>query len=203
MTITHGGLILASASTARAQLLKNAGVVFTVEKADIDERLLEREYFAGKDSSPDHLPLHLARAKAGFVAGRRSDALVLGADQVLVHEGRILGKPPTINDARRQLQSLRGNTHELVSALSLVRGASQLWSASVTTALTMRNFSNDFLENYLRDAGRRCLQSVGAYQVEGPAIQMFEAIDGDYFSILGLPLLPLLGALRDHGVIPR
>ena len=203
MTDSQGALILASASTARAQLLKNAGVVFTVEKADIDERLLEREFQAGKDSPPHHLPLHLARAKAGFVAGRHSDALVLGADQVLIHAGSILGKPPTIDDARRQLQGLRGSTHELVSALSLVQGASEYWSVSVTTTLTMRNFSDDFLEGYLRETGRRCLQSVGAYQVEGPAIQMFERIDGDYFSILGLPLLPLLAALRDHGVLAR
>ncbi len=203
MTALQGGLILASASPARAQLLKNAGVAFAVEKANVDERRLEQEFLAGKEFVPSDLPLHLARAKAGYVARQHRAALVLGADQVLMHEGHILSKPPTIGEARYQLQQLRGGTHELVSALSLVRDDGELWSVSVTTSMTMRNFSDDFLDDYVREAGRLCLQSVGAYQIEGPAIQLFERIDGDYFSILGLPLLPLLGALRDQGVIPR
>ena len=128
-------------------------------------------------------------------------AAVIGADQVLVCDGRWFDKPPDLASARAQLRSLRGRTHTLMTAVVCVRDGTELWRCLARPALTMRQFSDGFLDAYLSLEGKAILSSVGAYRFEGPGIQLFDRIEGDHAAILGLPLLPLLGALRQHGVL--
>lgn len=143
----------------------------------------------------------LAQAKASAVGKTRPDALVIGADQMLVCGENWYDKPGDLGAARRQLKSLSGKTHHLLTAVVVVEGDRVLWQHRAQAALTMRSFSQDFLETYLRQAGPAILSSVGAYQLEGLGAQLFERIEGDHFTILGLPLLPLLGYLRSRGVM--
>ncbi len=145
----------------------------------------------------------LAEAKALRVARRHPGSLVIGADQMLVCEGAWLDKPGDHTAARMQLQALRGKSHELLSAVCVVRGGERLWHYVDRSTLTMRAFSDDFLEGYLAAAGVDILGAVGAYRLEGLGVQLFSRIEGGYFAILGLPLLPLLDFLRGHGVIPQ
>jgi septum formation protein len=191
-------LVLASRSKSRRAVLAAAAIPVEVLPADIDERAIEAQ--AGS-KSPGQIALLLARAKAGAVAGQRPGRLVLGADQTLALGERLFAKPADLTAARDQLKSLRGRTHELHSGLALVRDQDVLFEHCETALLTMRNFSDGFLESYLETVGLAVTASVGGYQVEGPGIHLFERIDGDHFTILGLPLLQLLHYLRREGCL--
>ncbi len=189
-------LVLASKSAARRALLDAAGIPVEVRPADIDERAIEAGVAADGASAVATL---LASAKARAVAARMPGRLVLGADQTLVLDTRRFSKPADRAAAADQLRALRGNTHALHSALALVRDGETVFVHSGVARLTMRAFSDKFLEEYLDAAGSAVVASVGGYQLEGPGIQLFERIEGDYFTILGLPLLPLLNFLRRDG----
>lgn len=193
-------LILASGSPFRKALLANAGLDFTVEKPTIDERAIEAPL---KDSgaTPQDVALVLATAKADDVSERSLGALVIGSDQTLSLDGEIFHKPADMEGARRHLLRLSGKIHQLNSAVVLVRDGETLWSHVGMAQLTMRHLDPAFIGRHLAGVGDKALQSVGAYQIEGQGIQLFEKVDGDHFTIVGLPLLPLLGALRDLGAI--
>jgi len=186
-------LVLASKSTARLALLAGAGIVVEVLPADIDARGVEARSPA-QDAGA--VAAWLAREKARAVAAQRPGRLVLGADQTLVLGTRRFSKPADRAAAAEQLRALRGKTHALHSALALMRDGKLLFEYADAARLTMRMFSDNFLEQYLGTAGEIVTASVGAYQLEKPGIQLFERIEGDYFTILGLPLLPLLSFLR-------
>ena len=194
-----GRLVLASASPARRHLLEAAGLEFEVMAADIDERLVRDELLA-KGRSPGDIARALARAKAEEVAARLGGrpgggVVIIAADQILLFEGEIFEKPADPAAARETLKRLRGKTHELMSAVTGYRAGRQIWSCLESAHLTMRDFSDDFLEAYLRhDEGQ--LASVGAYRIEGRGAQLFSHMEGDFFTIMGLPMLPLLDFLR-------
>lgn len=187
-------LTLASGSQVRAALMRGAGLEFDVAVSGVDEEAIKADH----RGTPDALALKLAEAKARAVA---RDGLVVGADQILVCEGTLFDKPRDIDEARENLKKFRGRTHALVSGTVLLDDGAPVWSLSEQVSLTMRAFSDEFLEAYLLEAGDDVLKSVGCYQLEGPGVQLFEAVDGDYFAILGLPLVPLLGALRARSAV--
>jgi septum formation protein len=191
-------LILASASVSRRQLLTNAGLGFDIEPSGIDEEEITRSL--GSRAAPQELASTLAEMKAVKVSGRHPEAFVIGADSTLACNGRLFDKPPTLEAARKQLQALRGQTHELFSSVVVARGGVRLWHWSERARLTMRQMSDGFIDAYLARAGNDVLTSVGAYQLEGLGAHLFTRVDGDYFTILGLPLLPLLSFLAGHGV---
>jgi septum formation protein len=193
-------LILASASLTRCRLLAAAGVEFQSEPASLDEELIKRDFRSQGRSATD-CALALAEAKAMAVAVRRPDALVIGADQILRCQERWFDKPASREDARSQLQLLRGVVHELVTAVCAVADGRRVWSAANSARLTMRQFSDEFLDAYLEAEGTAVLGSVGAYHLEGRGIQLFSRIEGDYFSILGIPLVNLVSFLRDYQVL--
>jgi septum formation protein len=195
-------LILASKSPSRAALLAGAGLAFALEPAGVDERAVEVPLLAG-GIDPATLALRLAEAKAVAVSERFPDDLVLGCDQTLGLDGERFVKAETIADARHQLERLRGRTHELHSAMVLGRGGVPVWHTVEVARMTMRAFGDGFLDRYLDEIGDAVLGSVGCYQLEGPGITLFERIEGDYFTILGLPLLPLLAELRRIGHLPE
>src|SRR5450631_3456527 len=191
-------LVLASRSESRRAVLAGAGIPLEVLPADIDERAIEAQ--AGL-KSPGQIALMLARAKAAAVAVERPGRCVLGADQTLALADRLFAKPTDLAAARDQLRSLRGRTHELHSALVLVRDGAVLFEHCEIARLTMRDFSDAFLDSYVEAAGMAVTASVGGYQVESVGIQLFERIEGDHFTILGLPLLRLLQYLRRDGCL--
>ncbi|HTT84453.1 MAG TPA: nucleoside triphosphate pyrophosphatase [Rhizomicrobium sp.] len=195
-------LVLASGSPARARLLTAAGLVFEIVPADVDETALKRES-AARNHNPAATACSLAAAKAGSVAQLHPDAIVLGADQLLSLDGEIISKCQDANQASSLLRRLRGRTHELVTAAVLARNGIRLWDHVDICRMTMRRFSELFLEDYLSRAGAALVQSVGCYEFEGLGAQLFEHVEGDFFSVLGLPLLPVLGALREYGAIPQ
>jgi len=189
-------LVLASKSAIRHAILRDARIPVAVEPADIDERGIEQR--SAKEDAGE-LAAVLACEKARTVAARFPGRLVLGADQTLALGERRFSKPADRAGARRQLAALRGQTHELHSAVALVRGSSVLFEHREVARLTMRSFSDQFLEAYLDAAGTAVTASVGGYQLEKVGIQLFEHIQGDHFTILGLPLVPLLEYLRTAG----
>jgi nucleoside triphosphate pyrophosphatase len=191
-------LVLASKSDVRGKILAAAGLRFEIRPATIDERAVER-----KAAMPDAVAAArlLARGKALAVAAAQPGRLVLGADQTLARGGKRFSKPVGRDDAAAQLRELRGRTHELHSALTLVRDGAALFDCVDTARLTMREFSDRFLDDYLAMVGETALTSVGGYQLEGIGIHLFERVEGDYFTILGLPLLPLLAFLRQNGFV--
>lgn len=194
-------LVLASASAARARLLTHAGVSYERDPPAVDEAALKAEArCAGR--AADDCAMRLAEAKARAVVPRHPGALVLGADQMLECEGRWLDKPADLADARRQLRALAGRTHELVTAAAVLRDGRVLWRSLERPRLTMRPFGDTFLDAYLAGMGKRVMESVGGYELEGLGVQLMARIEGDYFAILGLPLLPLLAFLRDAGALP-
>ena len=192
-------LILASGSVARRQMLAAAGVTFRVVPADVDEDAIRTEL--GDRTDPAEVARVLARAKAEEVSRRNPAALVIGADQVLALGGEIYTKPAGLDEARKALRSLAGHQHHLHCAVSLARNGGHVWGRVDSAALVMRRFSDSFLDDYLARAGERVCACVGAYELEGLGIQLFETIEGDYFTILGMPLLPLLAELRSRGVL--
>jgi septum formation protein len=195
-------LVLASASAARQALLRRAGLVFDVQASRIDEAEVKAAARAERASAGETAVL-LAHLKGERIARRFPEALVIGADQLLQCEDRWLDKPRDLDEAREHLRFLRGRTHELVTAVVCWRNGSRVWHHVCTPRLTMRRFSDEFLEAYLAAEADFVTTSVGGYRVEGPGILLFETTDGDEPSILGLPLLPLLGFLRQHGVLTQ
>ena len=193
-------IILASRSPFRQMLLRNAGLTFEAIAAAIDERAIEDSLSADR-LSPAKVALALAEAKALDVASARPEALVIGSDQTLSLGERVFHKPADLADAREHLRAMSGRTHELNSAMVLVQNGVIAWRHVSTARLTMRLLSDDFIGRYLDRVGESVLASVGAYQLEGEGIQLFEHIEGDYFTILGLPMLPLLAQLRSMDMI--
>jgi len=191
-------LVLASKSDVRAKVLAAAGLRLEIRPAHIDERAVEAEAAAEDAVAAARV---LARAKAMNVATAVPGRVVLGADQTLALGAQRFSKPANRTAAREQLQNLRGKTHTLHSALALVRDNEVLFEHADTARLSMRAFSDRFLDDYLGLAGDAALRSVGGYQIEGAGIHLFERIEGDYFTILGLPLMPLLDFLRQEGFV--
>lgn len=193
-------LILASKSQARAAMLAAAGVTVELVPADIDERALDAAWTAA-GHGPAEIARLLAEAKAVAVSRARPDAVVIGADQTLALGTDRFSKPRDFDEARRHLLSFRGRIHHLHSAVALARGGVATFAHVASAAMQMRAFSDAWLDSYLLAMGDQVLASVGCYQFEGPGIQLFDRIDGDYFTILGMPLLPLLAALRQQGLL--
>lgn len=193
-------LILASGSMARRSLLTAAGVEFEVSTSEVDEEAVRQAVMGEGGVEPEDLAEILARAKAEDVAERFPGAAVVGADQVLALEDRVFAKPADAAEARDHLFALRGKTHRLISAVVVVSGGEETWARVETAQLTMRNLTAEEIGRYISRAGESVTKSVGAYQLEGLGVQLFERIEGDYFTILGLPLLPLLAELRRRGL---
>jgi septum formation protein len=191
-------LVLASRSDIRGKILAAAGLRFEIRPAQVVERALEARTQVHDAATAARL---LARTKADAVAATQPGRLVLGADQTLALGNKRFDKPSDRQDAAEQLRALRGRTHELHSALALVRDGTVLFDRVETARLTMRDFSDAFLEQYLDMMGEAALTSVGGYQLESIGIHLFERVEGDYYTILGLPLLPLLGFLRQNGFV--
>ncbi len=192
--------ILASASRSRAEILRGAGVPFSVHPAQIDEDAVKRDM---RGAGGHAIAEKLADLKALSVSTEYPQDLVLGADQVLMLDNELFSKAETLGVAAAQLRRLRGRPHQLIGALVLARNGKSVWRHIDIATLWVRDFSEDFLKSYLAAESDALLGSVGCYRLEGMGAQLFERVEGDYFSILGLPLLPLLAALRDHGVLER
>jgi len=193
-------LVLASASTTRARLLTNAGVVFDAVAAPLDE-FAARESLSRDGVPSDEIAVSLAELKALRVSALRPGAFVIGADQILILEGEIVSRSSGIEEARALLRRLAGQNHELITAAALAKEGAIVWRHVARAEMQMREISEAFLEAYLETQGEAVLGSVGCYHLEGVGAQLFAKTTGDYFAILGLPLLPLLGALRELGAL--
>lgn len=192
-------IVLASASAGRAAALEKAGVAAVRDPADIDEAAF-RKNFTGDTQA---LATALACEKAVAVSRRHPGAFVIGGDQILDCAGRRFDKAATMEEARQKLLILRGREHRLVTAICVARDGEIVWRHVENPRMVMRDFSNAFLDDYLAGSGEKILASVGCYLLEDGGAPLFEKIEGDYFSILGLPLLPLLGWLREQGVLQK
>ena len=188
-------IILASKSQYRAELLTNAGVAFSADSAYIDEREVEAPLIEAEMGGADVAEV-LAIAKAMDVSGRNPDAYVIGSDQTLSFEGELLHKPKDMAEARQRLLDLSGKSHELNSSVAIIRNGENIWTYTETSIITFRQLDPGFVGRHVAEVGDKILSSVGAYQIEGKGVQLFEKIQGDFFSIMGLPLLPLLAELR-------
>jgi len=193
-------LILASASLSRRSVLAAAGLHFEAVPAQVDEAAVKQAARADGMSAAD-TALALADLKAALVAGCNPAALVIGADQILVCDGVWFDKPPDLAAARAQLNTLRGKSHTLATAVVCHLGAARVWHHLAEPGLTMRCFSDEFLDAYLAAEGEAVTSTVGAYRLEGRGVHLFERVHGDHTAILGLPLLPLLGFLRQYGTL--
>lgn len=193
-------VVLASGSPFRRKMLEDAGVAVEAIPAQIDERAVE-EATHESGVTPAELAAILAEAKALDVAEVVPGRLVIGADQTLSLGDEVLHKPHNMEEARRRLLTLSGRTHELNSAVVIVRDGAVLWRHVATARLTMRELDPGFIGRHLARVGEKAISSVGAYQVEGEGIQLFDRIAGDHFTIIGMPLLPLLDELRKLGAI--
>ena len=184
-------LVLASQSVARQNMLSAAGLEFEVHPANIDE-----ETFQNSDAAPIEIAKTLAQQKALAISEKFPECLVIGSDQILEFEGSLLTKANNANAAREKLKTLRGKTHHLFSAVAVAKNNEILWDDAQGAFLTMHNFNDEFLDDYIDRAGEALTRSVGAYELESIGSQLFESIEGDYFTILGMPLLSLLTYLR-------
>ena len=193
-------LVLASGSRTRADMLRNAGLSIEVTPAAVDEGAVKCSLSA-EGASPEQIADTLAELKAAQISQRAPGALVLGADQVLDLDGEILDKPNDMAAAARHLRRLSGCRHQLVSAAVLLKDGQRIWGRTDRASLVVRPLSDSFIDRYLGVVGERALDSVGAYQLEGPGANLFDSVEGDFFTILGLPLLPLLAFLRGHGAV--
>ena len=194
-------VVLASASQSRRMLLRNAGIEARHDVAAVDEDEVKRALRA-EQASAAQVAEALAELKALRVSARAPGALVIGADQTLDCQGQPFDKPSDLAHAGGHLRALRGKSHVLNSAVCVVRDGARLWHHIGEARLTMWNFDDAFIDRYLAAVGDKALNSVGAYELEGLGAQLFSRIEGDYFTILGLPLLPLLDFLRNHGAVP-
>jgi len=194
-------LILASGSETRRRMLVNAGLSFDVIRAQVDEEALKESLLAETAPAKD-VADSLADAKARSVTMMHPGRVVLGADQILVQDGRVFSKAKTAEQAKTTLKALSGQAHRLISAAVIYEGDQPVWRAATTATLTMRNLSDEFIDYYLTALGDDAFWSVGCYQLEGLGAQLFSKIDGDYFTILGLPLLPVLDFLRGRAIVP-
>ena len=192
-------VVLASTSAIRQAVLKGAGVAFEAVSPGVDEETVKASLVA-EGVSPRDIADALAEAKAVKVS-RRRPGLVIGADQTLDLEGRLYDKAATVDEARERLREMRGKTHKLHCGMVVARDGTPIWREVVTTSLRMRPFTDDYLEGYLQRNAPGILSSVGCYQLEGEGVQLFDRIEGDYFAILGLSLIPLLDLLRRHGAV--
>lgn len=193
-------LILASASPFRRKMLLDAGLDIRVEPANIDERSVDG-VLEGSGAGPETVARILAEAKASEVSARHGEALVIGADQTLSLGDALFHKPADMEAARGHLLKLSGRTHQLNSAVVLARAGAVVWHHVAVARLTMRELDAGFVGRHLARVGEKALQSVGAYQIEGEGVQLFDSIEGDFFTVVGLPLLPLLAELRRLGAI--
>lgn len=193
-------IILASQSIHRKNLMENAGLNFTCQPADIDERAIELA-IEGSGATPKELALILASAKALDVSQKNPDAYVIGSDQTLSVNDEIFHKPEDMEAARRTLLKLSGQTHTLNSGVSIAKDGETIWQHVSIAELTMRELSPEFIGRHLSSSGQSVLTSVGAYQLEKQGVQLFDKIEGDFFTIVGLPMLPLLAQLRKSNVI--
>jgi septum formation protein len=192
--------VLASQSASRKAILTGAGVPFEAASPGVDEDGLKVGLLA-KGATPRDVAAALAEAKA-LAVPRAADELVIGSDQTLEFEGRLYDKAASVDEARERLKLLRGRTHRLEGCVVVARAGQVLWRETATSTLAMRDFSDAFLEQYLATEGPAALGSVGCYRLEGPGAQLFSRIEGDYFAILGLPLLGLLDLFRREGALP-
>ena len=197
--MTHPKFILASGSLSRRTMLAAAGIEFAAVVPDVDEDELRRKMPPGNAGNGRVVAEHLAERKAVAVAAHHPDALVLGCDQVLVCDGRLFSKAMDAAAASATLRALRGRPHELISAAVIVHGGTTIWRCTDVATLAMRDFSEAFLQHYLSEELPDVLGSVGCYRIEGRGAQLFERVDGDQFTIRGLPLIPLLAELRARG----
>ena len=193
-------LLLASASTIRLQLLRNAGIEATAQPARIDEDSI-RLALQAEAAKPRDIADALAEMKARKLADKHTSALVLGCDQILAFQGQVYGKPETPTEARAQLGAFRGQTHQLISALVLYDEGKPIWRHISEASLTMRPVSDAYLDDYISRNWPALQHSVGGYKLEEEGVRLFSQINGDYFTILGLPLLPLIGYLGTRGFI--
>lgn len=193
-------VILASASKSRARILRAAGAPHQIVPADVDEADVKLS-LAQKGASPSAVAETLAEMKAQQVSRAHRDALVIGADQVLECDGELFDKPEDLDQARAHLRAFRGRRHTLVASVIVARDGAVVWRHNDQAHLDMRDLSDGFIEWYIERMGDEICESVGAYKLEGLGAQLFSNIEGDFFSILGLPLLPLLEVLRHHGVV--
>ncbi len=196
---TTSQLVLGSGSPSRAALLKAAGLVFEIDPAGIDESAIRLVVTRDRGATPGDIADVLARAKAETVSERNPGALVIGADQVLACGEDLFEKPQSMEDARRTLLALEGKTHQLHASVALARDGNVIWAHTETAHLTMLTLTAEEIGRYLGEAGDKVLSSVGAYQLEGLGVHLFEELKGDYFTILGLPMLALLKRLRLEG----
>lgn len=191
-------IVLASTSPTRQAMLRNAGLAFTAISPGVDERELVARH---PNWTPEDTASKLAEAKAIDISVRHPDAVVIGADQVLALGSKVYAKPSNIEECRQHLVELRGKKHQLISSVACAQGGIVKWSHTAEALLKMRPFSDRFLTRYLDEMGNDCMSTVGGYKIEGLGLQLFEEINGDHFTILGLPLIPLLKQLRSMGEI--
>ncbi|MGB0907281.1 MAG: Maf family protein [Maricaulaceae bacterium] len=192
-------IILASGSEIRAQILRGAGIDFTVKTKPVDEASI-KEAMLAENSRLRDIADALAEAKSMRVS-RETPGFVIGADQIMVMDGKLFDKPKDMTEARERLKDMRGKTHNLLGAIVICENGIPVWRHIAKTTLKMRDFSDSFLDNYLEAEGDVVLKSVGAYRFEGRGAQLFSHVDGDFFSILGLSLLPVLDYLRSRGAV--
>lgn len=200
--MTQAEIILASKSIARRQILENAEIPFRWLDANIDEATIKKQALdLGK--SPEVIACDLAKAKAQFISKAYPNAFIIGCDQLLCLGNKIYDKPINLIEAAAHLKSFRNHTHKLVAAVVIMKADELVWSYTAEANMRVRQLSDKFIDTYLKVEGEKVLTSVGAYRLEGMGAQIFEHIDGDYFTILGLPLLPLLEELRNQGILDR
>jgi nucleoside triphosphate pyrophosphatase len=200
MAATAERVILASASTARAALLRASGIAFAIKPAAIDEAPLKLAARQAGALAVD-CAAALAAAKACLISDRVPEALVIGGDQILAAGSQWFDKPGDLGEARAQLEALRGRSHTLATAVCVAHGGAVVWRATSEPEMTMRRFSEAFLAEYIAAEGEALFGSVGAYRLEGRGVQLFSRINGDQFAVLGLPMIELLGFLRERGVL--